>query len=238
MGIVDFIKRLFAGKQDAAQEAEASARMAAEDKSLAQNKSMSDKDPLKESVTWMIAGLGNPEKKYLETRHNVGFKVVDAMTELFGIKVEREAYTGLVGTGEIAGQKVAVVKPLTYMNLSGECLKPMMDHYSLDPAHVLVIYDDISLEPGNLRIRKKGSAGGHNGIKSIIACLESQDFPRIKVGVGVPGEEGLIAHVLGNFEGEDVDIMKESFQRAAKAAEAILLVGADAAMNEYNQKKK
>lgn len=230
MGLFDLLRNLFGGNRDADRPSESSAAL--------DNKRVSDVDPLKVPVTWLIAGLGNPEKKYLETRHNVGFKVVDAMTRKFGIKVEREAYKGLVGTGEIAGQSVAVVKPLTYMNLSGECLKPMMDHYGLDPAHVLVIYDDISLEPGNMRIRKKGSAGGHNGIKSIIACLESQDFPRIKVGVGVPGEEGLIAHVLGEFEGEDVETMKESFERAACAVEAILEKGADAAMNEYNQKKK
>lgn len=234
MSLLDIIKRLLGGQKEAAVKTEAGAE--AELKAVVKRVEASAKG--KEPVTWIIAGLGNPEKKYLETRHNVGFQVLDVLAASTGIKVEHEMCKGLTGTGKVAGQQVVLVKPLTYMNLSGECLKPLMDYYELDPAHVLVIYDDISLEPGNLRIRKKGSAGGHNGIKSIIACLESQDFPRVKVGVGVPGEEGLIAHVLGNFEGEDLEIMKESYVRAARAAEAILEVGADVAMNQFNQKKK
>ncbi|MDO5409555.1 MAG: aminoacyl-tRNA hydrolase [Lachnospiraceae bacterium] len=187
---------------------------------------------------YIIAGLGNPGAKYEGTRHNVGFSVIDALAEKHGISVDKKQFKGLTGRGMIAGQQVLLLKPLTYMNLSGESLRAAFDFYKPELDQVLVIFDDISLETGQLRIRKKGSAGGHNGVKSIISHLGSMDFPRIKVGVGEPSREELVDFVLGRFHGDDVAVMKETVATAVLAVETFLSEGPQEAMNLYNKKKE
>lgn len=188
---------------------------------------------------YLITGLGNPTKEYDKTRHNAGFCVIDVLADKYRIDVSEKKHRGLCGRGVIAGQKVILVKPQTYMNLSGECLREVADYYKIDPEDIIVIYDDISLEPGQLRIRLKGSAGGHNGIKNIIAQLGTQEFPRVKVGVGAkPPRMDLADYVLGHFSAEDQKIMDEAFKDAADAAAMMITDGAERAMNHYNTKKK
>jgi PTH1 family peptidyl-tRNA hydrolase len=189
---------------------------------------------------FVIAGLGNPDRKYARTRHNIGFDVVDALADRYHISISEKKYKALCGTGVIEGQKVLLVKPQTYMNLSGESIAEAVNFYKLDPAgELIVIFDDISLEPGNIRIRKKGSAGGHNGIKNIIAMLGTQDFMRIKVGVGEKPKDGdLIAHVLGTMSKEDRAKAEDAIDDAVSAACLMLSGRVDQAMNDYNAKKQ
>jgi PTH1 family peptidyl-tRNA hydrolase len=189
---------------------------------------------------YIIAGLGNPTSQYEGTRHNVGFDVIDALADQYNISVDGKKSRAYVGKGVIAGQKVLLVKPQTYMNLSGESIRGLVDYYKIDPeTELLVIYDDVSLDVGRLRIRKKGSAGGHNGIKNIIAHLGTDVFPRIKVGVGEkPKNYDLADYVLGHFSKGERELMQEGYQSAAKAVELILTGEIDAAMNEYNRKVK
>ena len=188
---------------------------------------------------YIIAGLGNPTREYEKTRHNVGFDTIDVLADKLNTSVDEKKFKGLYGRGIIAGEKVILLKPQTFMNLSGESVRAAADFYKVDPEDILVIYDDISLEPGQLRLRGKGSAGGHNGIKNIIAHLGTQEFPRIKVGVGdKPKGMDLADYVLGHFSKEDQAKMDEAFKDAADAAEMILDKGMDAAMNHYNMKKK
>ena len=187
---------------------------------------------------YIIAGLGNPGQKYEATRHNVGFSVIDKLAEVHNINVDKKQFKGLTGRGIIGGQQVLLLKPLTYMNLSGESIRAAFDFYKPETDQVLVIFDDISLETGQLRIRKKGSAGGHNGVKSIIAHLGTQEFPRIKVGVGEPKKGELVDFVLGRFHGDDLQIMKDAVDQASKAVETFLESGVQEAMNIYNQKKE
>lgn len=191
-----------------------------------------------DTTMYIIAGLGNPGAKYEGTRHNVGFSVIDALAEAHNISVDKKQFKGLTGRGMIAGEQVLLLKPLTFMNLSGESLRAAFDFYKPDTDQMLVIFDDISLETGQLRIRKKGSAGGHNGVKSIIAHLGTTEFPRIKVGVGEPKRGELVDFVLGHFHGEDAAVMKEAVKTAAGAVETFLGEGPEAAMNIYNKKKE
>lgn len=188
---------------------------------------------------FIIAGLGNPSKEYDKTRHNVGFDTVDYIAEQNGISIAEKKHKALVGKGMIAGEKVILLKPQTFMNLSGESIRAVLDFYKADEtAELIVIYDDISLPPGQLRIRKKGSAGGHNGIKSIIAHLGHDTFMRIKVGVGEkPAGYDLADYVLGRFSREDRIIMEEAFKEASRAVEVMITDGPDAAMNLFNKKK-
>ena len=185
---------------------------------------------------YVIAGLGNPGREYEGTRHNVGFMTLDALADKYNIDVREKAFKGLIGKGMIEGHKVIVVKPQTYMNLSGECIRQVMDYYKVDPSEFIVIYDDISLVPGGIRIRKKGSAGGHNGIKNIIAHLGTQEFPRIKIGTGAPAGGGaeMIDWVIGVPSQAERKILVDSFERAVKAAADILENGCQKAMNDYN----
>ena len=187
---------------------------------------------------FIIAGLGNPTLRYEGTRHNVGFEVIDTLADKYNIAVETRKRSALIGKGIIAGQKVILVKPQTYMNLSGESIGALADYYKIDEENeLLVIYDDVSLDVGQLRIRRKGSAGGHNGIKNIIAHLGTDVFPRIKVGVGEkPNGYDLADYVLGHFSGEDREIMRESYRKAADAVEMILEGDLSGAMNTYNKK--
>lgn len=188
---------------------------------------------------FIIAGLGNPSKEYDKTRHNAGFDTVDHLADKHGVYVGEKKHKALIGKGVIGGEKVLLLKPQTFMNLSGESVRSALDYYKVDEkTELIVIYDDISLPPGQLRIRKKGSAGGHNGIKNIIAHLGHDTFVRIKVGIGEkPKGCDLADYVLGRFSKEERVIMEEAFQEAGKAVEAIIEQGPDAAMNLFNQKK-
>lgn len=185
----------------------------------------------------IIAGLGNPTAKYEGTRHNVGFMAIDKIAQKYGISVDTKKHKALVGKGVIAGQKVILAKPQTFMNLSGDSIQQIAAYYKVEPEDVLIIFDDISLDVGRIRIRKKGSAGGHNGMKSIIACLNSSDFPRIKIGVGdkKPGQD-LAAHVLGNIPKADRELMDEAILKAEDAVELIVAGEIEQAMNLYNKK--
>lgn len=187
---------------------------------------------------YVIAGLGNPGKRYAKTRHNVGFDTLDIIADRYRIDVTTEKFKALVGTGVIDGQKVILVKPQTFMNLSGESLRLVCDFYKIDvEEELIVIYDDISLEPGQIRIRKKGSAGGHNGMKSIITHLGTQIFKRVKVGVGAkPEGYDLADYVLGRFSFSERLEMEEAFDRAARAAAALVTQDPQTVMNGYNKK--
>ena len=188
---------------------------------------------------YLIAGLGNPTKEYDKTRHNVGFAVIDTLADKYRIDVSEKKHKALCGKGVIEGRKVLLVKPQTFMNLSGESIRAAVDYYKIEPEDIIVIYDDISLDPGQLRIRLKGSAGGHNGIKNIIAHLGTQEFPRIKVGVGAkPPRVDLADYVLSRFSPDEQKLMDEAFKEAAEAAVSMMTDGAERAMNHYNTKKK
>lgn len=182
---------------------------------------------------FLIVGLGNPGSQYEDTRHNIGFKVVDNIAKEYNIEFSRQKFKGICGEGFINGEKVILLKPTTYMNLSGESVREVIDFYKLSNENVLVIYDDISLDVGRLRIREKGSAGGHNGIKSIIAHLGTDIFPRIKVGVGQPNVD-LVNYVLGKFSKEEMEVLNESIDASTKAVKDIINDNVKTAMNVYN----
>ena len=187
------------------------------------------------AVDWLIAGLGNPGAKYEHTRHNMGFLTVDLLAEQAGVKLNKVKFKSAFQIFPFAGQQCLVMKPQTYMNLSGEAVGEAARFYKIPADHVLVIYDDISLPVGKIRVRPTGSAGGHNGIKSIIAHLGTQDFPRIKIGTGAPGERGdMIDWVIGVPSQADRKVLVESFQRAIGAAECIIEHGCQKAMNDFN----
>ena len=190
----------------------------------------------KDKKMYLIAGLGNPTREYEKTRHNVGFSVIDVLADKYNIDVSDRKHKALCGRGVIEGEKVLLLKPQTFMNLSGESIREAVDFYKVDPeTEFLVIYDDISLAPGHLRIRKKGSAGGHNGIKNIILHLGTQVFPRVRVGVGEkPEGYDLADYVLGHFQGDEKKLMEEAYDRAAVAVAEILTDGPDKAMNDFN----
>lgn len=188
---------------------------------------------------YIIVGLGNPTREYDNTRHNIGFAAIDALADKYDIHVSEVKNKMLYGKGIINGNKVLLVKPLTYMNLSGEAVRAAVDYYKIDETEeLIVIYDDISLDVGQLRIRKKGSAGGHNGIKNIISHLGHDTFQRIKIGVGEkPKGYDLADYVLGHFSAEELAVMKESLEKACGAVELMLEGETDEAMNRYNTKK-
>ena len=189
---------------------------------------------------YIIAGLGNPGKQYEGTRHNIGWQVIDALAEKHGIRVLENKFRGLIGKGIINGEKVILVKPLTYMNLSGECIGELVNYFKIDETcELVVIADDISLDVGFIRMRKKGSAGGHNGLKNIIAHLGHENFIRMKMGVGdKPAGYDLADYVLGHFNKEENEILAESKKNAVFAIETILSDGIDKAMNLYNTQKE
>lgn len=188
---------------------------------------------------FIIVGLGNPGKNYDGTRHNVGFGVIDALAEQENILVLEKKHKAIIGKGYIGGVKAVLAKPQTFMNLSGESIRELTDYYKIDPEQeLIVISDDVSLDPGQIRIRKKGSAGGHNGLKNIIAHLGNDNFQRIRVGVGEkPAAYDMVDYVLGHFTEEESKIIRQAQAQAADAVRVILREGADAAMNQFNQKK-
>lgn len=185
---------------------------------------------------WLVVGLGNPGEKYENTRHNVGFLTVDELAERARVPVQKLKHRALTNTLEVGGVKVLLMKPVTYMNLSGEAVRQAVDFYKIPPERVLVVSDDTALAVGRLRIRKGGSAGGHNGLKNIIQHLGTDQFPRVRVGVGQKPhpDYDLADWVLGKFQGEDKKVMDEAVKRAADAVECILKEGADRAMNRFN----
>lgn len=186
----------------------------------------------------IIIGLGNPTSKYDGTRHNIGFDSITRLCDDYHVKLDTKKHKAIYGAGVIAGEKVILVQPQTYMNLSGESVRELMDYYKVTNEQILVIYDDISLDIGQLRLRKKGSAGGHNGIKNIISQIGTDEFCRIKVGVGEkPANWDLADYVLSRFDREDESIIRDSLKRVSDACYDILANGFDFAMNRYNQRE-
>lgn len=184
---------------------------------------------------YLIAGLGNPTREYAGTRHNIGYDTITRLCDDYRISLDIKKHKGLCGKGVIGGEKVLLVQPLTYMNLSGDCIKEAADYYKIDPAHIIVIYDDISLPVGKLRVRAKGSAGGHNGMKSIIARLGTEEFARVRIGIGEkPAGWDLADYVLGRFQTDELPLMREAVGNAAKACELIIKDGIQTAMNRSN----
>ena len=190
----------------------------------------------KPSAGWMLVGLGNPGPKYARSRHNVGFRAIDALCERQRCRCDRLRLKALTGFCELGGQKVLLVRPMTYMNLSGQAVRPLADYYKIPPEHILVIFDDISLPVGKLRVRPEGSAGGHNGIKSLIAELGTQNFPRIKVGVGEKPhpDYDLADWVLSSFTAQEEKLLAPVLERAVEAARTVIESGTQQAMNRYN----
>jgi len=187
------------------------------------------------AVDWLIVGLGNPGSKYEHTRHNMGFLTVDLLAEQKGVKLNKVKFKSAYNIMSFAGCKCLVMKPQTYMNLSGEAVREAAQFYKIPADRVLVIYDDVSLPVGKLRVRPTGSAGGHNGIKNIIAHLGTQDFPRIKIGTGAPGGDGdMIGWVIGVPSQAERKILVEAFERAVQAAACIIENGCQKAMNDFN----
>jgi len=184
---------------------------------------------------YLIVGLGNPGAKYDKTRHNIGFEVIDRLSSQKNIDVNQAKFKGLMGQGVIEGEKVILLKPETFMNLSGESVVLAANFYKIKPENIIVVHDDIDLDVGRLRLRAKGSAGGHNGLKSIIASISSENFIRVKVGVGakMPGQD-LANHVLSRFGASEIPKIEESIENATKAVLAIVKDGIDKAMNQFN----
>ena len=187
---------------------------------------------------YIIVGLGNPERKYAGTRHNIGFSAITAISDAYGISMDIKKHKALCGKGMIAGNKVLLAMPQTYMNLSGESVRELVDFYKIDPEEeLIIIYDDIALAPGKLRVRAKGSAGGHNGIKNIIAHLGTQQFSRIRIGVGEkPAGWDLADYVLGHFQKADRELVEEAMDRAVEAIAMMVQGDCAGAMNHYNKK--
>lgn len=186
----------------------------------------------------LIAGLGNPGRDYAGTRHNIGFGVITRISDKYNISLNSKEHRALCGKGFIGGEKVILAQPQTFMNLSGESVRSIADYYKIDPEDIIIAYDDIDLEVGQLRVRRKGSAGGHNGIKNIIAHLGTNEFPRVKVGVGAKPEGGdLVRHVLGRFSKEEEKIMGQVLDLAVEAVEDIVSNGVESAMNNFNSRR-
>lgn len=184
---------------------------------------------------YLIVGLGNPEAEYARTRHNMGVDVINKISEQYKIAISREKFNGLYGSGEIEGEKVILLKPQTYMNLSGDCVIEFINYYKIDLSKVIIVCDDIDTTPGKIRIRRKGGAGTHNGMKSVIYRLNSEEFPRVRVGVGMPEiKTDLINYVIGNVSDDDYKILEQGIDKASKGVIAIIKDGIDNAMNKYN----
>ena len=193
----------------------------------------------KKSESWLIVGLGNPGQKYERTRHNCGFRAVDILASNLGCKIDKGKFQGLYGQVSYNGKKLYLLKPQTYMNASGNSVLQLSAYFSIPPPRIIVLFDDISLDPGRLRIRADGSAGGHNGIKSIISQLGSQDFPRVKIGVGAKAtpEQDLADWVLSGFSASEEKALSEALKNAADAVLHIIDNGVPSAANRYNGSK-
>lgn len=184
---------------------------------------------------YLIIGLGNPESDYAKTRHNMGFNVVNLLAEESNININKSNFKGLVGSGVIEGEKVIILKPQTFMNLSGESVIQAKNFYKLSNENLIVIYDDVDIDPGKIRIRREGSSGSHNGMKSVIQNLGTEEFTRIRVGIGKPdGQMDIVSHVIGGISEEDKKILEEGTRRAKEAIIEIIKNGIESSMNKYN----
>ena len=184
---------------------------------------------------YIIAGLGNPGIRYQGTRHNTGFYVLDLLARAHGIKINKAKHKAILGEGRIGSEKVVLAKPQTFMNLSGESILLLKQWYHTEEDHILVIYDDIDLDPGVLRIRASGSAGTHNGMRSVLAGLRTEDFPRVRIGIGrSPADLDPADYVLSRFPEEEAGLVREACDRAAKGVECVLMQGTETAMSRYN----
>ena len=184
---------------------------------------------------YLIVGLGNPEEEYARTRHNMGFDVINKISEKYEIKVNKSKFNSLYGSGTINGVKVILLKPQTYMNLSGNAIRDFMNFYKILSEDIIVIYDDLDIEPGIIKIRKKGGSGTHNGMKSVVNEIQTEDFPRIRIGIGNPEyKNDLLNFILTRIPDEEYKILEKSQENAVKAIEEIIKNGLDAAMNKYN----
>ena len=184
---------------------------------------------------YLIVGLGNPEEEYSKTRHNMGFNAINKIAEQYGIKVTKNKFQGLYESALIEDEKVILLKPQTYMNLSGDSVIQFANFYKLNPEEIIVIYDDIDTNPGKIRIRKKGGPGTHNGMKSVVSRLNSEDFPRVRVGIGMPEFKGdLVNYVIGSIPEEEIPKLEEGVEKAKEAVIEILKNGVDSAMNKLN----
>lgn len=186
---------------------------------------------------YLIVGLGNPEDKYSKTRHNMGFNAINILAKEYNIELTKEKFRGIIGEGIIEGKKVMLLKPQTYMNMSGESIIEFKNFYKLENEQIIVIYDDIDIEPENIRLRERGSAGNHNGMKSVIYQLKTEEFPRVRIGIGAPGPDiDLIEHVIGYVSEEERERLAIGCKKAADAVVEIIKNGMNKAMNEFNGK--
>ena len=184
---------------------------------------------------YLVVGLGNPEEEYSKTRHNMGFNTINKIAKKYNIEVNKTKYQGLYESAIIEGQKVILVKPQTYMNLSGNCIQEFIKFYKIEKENVIVIYDDMDIEPGLIKIRKQGGAGGHNGMKSIIQMLGTEEFPRIRIGIGRPKHNGdEINYVIGSIPEDEIPELEKGTEKAKDAILEILKNGIDSAMNKFN----
>lgn len=184
---------------------------------------------------YLIVGLGNPEEEYSKTRHNMGFNTINKISQQYNIEVKQNKFQALYGSGMIEKEKVILLKPQTYMNLSGNSVKEVVDFYKIEKEKILVIYDDMDIEPGKIKIRKKGSSGGHNGMKSIIQMIGTEEFPRIRIGIGRPAHSGdEINHVIGAIPEDEIPLLDKGIEKAKDAVIEILKNGVDIAMNKFN----
>ncbi len=184
---------------------------------------------------YLIVGLGNPEPEYSKTRHNMGFDVINKLSKKYNIDIDKKGFNAQYGTGIIEEKKVILVKPQTYMNLSGDAISEIMQFYKINPNDIIIIYDDIDTKIGNIRIRKKGSAGGHNGIKSIISKINTEEFPRVRIGTGIPDDKSkMIDYVINKVSDKEYEELEVGIQKAEEAIYEILKNGIDVAMNKFN----
>ena len=184
---------------------------------------------------YLIVGLGNPEEEYARTRHNMGFDVINKLSENLNIKVNKNKFNSLYGIGMVGSEKVILLKPQTYMNLSGEAVRDFKNFYKVSPENIIIVYDDLDIEPGMMKIRKKGGPGTHNGMKSVVHKIQTEEFPRIRVGIGNPQyKNDLLNFILTKISDEDYKVLEEAIKNAAKSIEEILKNGIDIAMNKYN----
>lgn len=184
---------------------------------------------------YLIVGLGNPEPEYSRTRHNMGADTINKLSEKFKIQINKSKFQAMYGIGNINNKKVILIKPQTYMNLSGRAVKEFENFYKIDLEKILIIYDDIDIEKGNMKLRKKGGAGSHNGMKSVVQELNSTDFPRIRIGIGLPEyKNDMVNHVLAHIEEAEYKVLEEGIKKAVLAIEELLINGIDTAMNKYN----
>ena len=184
---------------------------------------------------YLIIGLGNPEEEYNNTRHNMGFNTINKIAKQYNVSINKNKFQGLYEIAIIEGQKVILIKPQTYMNLSGNCVKEFVDFYKIEKEEILIIYDDMDIEPGKIKIRKKGSSGRHNGMKSIIQMLGTEEFPRIRIGIGRPKHNGdEINYVIGAIPEDEMPKLEEGVEKAKEAVIEIIKNGVDSAMNKLN----